>query len=42
MAYGDKVILSGLQLQIAPCAVTALMGPVGGGKSPRCAAGRSQ
>lgn len=33
VAYGDKVILSGLQLQIAPCAVTALMGPVGGGKS---------
>lgn len=33
MAYGDKVILSGLQLQIAPGAITALMGPVGGGKS---------
>ena len=33
VAYGDKVILNGLQLQIAPNAITALMGPVGGGKS---------
>ena len=33
MAYGDKVILSGLNLHIAPCAITALMGPVGAGKS---------
>ena len=33
VAYGDKVILSSLQLQIAPCAITVLMGPVGGGKS---------
>lgn len=33
VAYGDKVILTGLQLQIAPRAITALMGPVGGGKS---------
>ncbi|GAB2836860.1 hypothetical protein GCM10027276_44430 [Comamonas piscis] len=33
VAYGDKVILNGLQLQIAPNAITALMGPVSGGKS---------
>lgn len=33
VAYGEKVILSSLQLQIAPCAITVLMGPVGSGKS---------
>jgi atypical dual specificity phosphatase len=33
VAYGDKVILTGLQLQIVPRAITALMGPAGGGKS---------
>lgn len=33
VAYGDKVILSALNLQIVPRAITALMGPVGGGKS---------
>ncbi len=33
VAYGDKVILSALNLQMAPRSITALMGPVGGGKS---------
>ncbi|MEG0921936.1 MAG: ATP-binding cassette domain-containing protein [Comamonas sp.] len=33
VAYGDKVILAGVHLQIVPQAITALMGPVGGGKS---------
>ncbi len=33
VAYGDKVILAGLTLNILPCAITALMGPVGAGKS---------
>lgn len=33
VAYGDKVILAGIHLQIAPQTITVLLGPVGGGKS---------
>lgn len=33
VAYGDKVVLAGLNLRIAPNAITALMGAAGAGKS---------
>ena len=33
VAYGDKVVLSAVHLQISPSTITALMGPGGAGKS---------